>query len=1828
GSGQDTFTFDDGATLSGAIDGGAGSSNTLDYSRYTSGVSVDLSTGKAQGTGGVSHIDHLIGGSASDVLTGDDKANVIAGGPGDDIIDGGGGADTVDYGSATGAVTVNLSSQSATGGGGADTVRNVENIVGSPFDDTLTGDGNANVIRGGPGDDIIDGGGGADTVDYGGAPGAVTVNLTTMSATGGAGTDTLQDVENIIGSPFDDTLTGDGNANVIQGGPGDDALAGGPGDDTYLLVGHWGFDTVFEAAGGGGDSLVVEGSPDNDIFSVGTGIVERKDPATLAVTDNVAYGDGIESLRVDGGSGPADRIVLGGSLSLDQSVSFSADEITIAQDIFAAGGITATAEEALTVEAGVTLSTRRVSGLDHENGISTGDSGDITLKAPYTQLLSGSKLLAHVEAGGGYSPGKITLSARAGSDATGDLLRVEDIGSRVTLSDAIIKGGTVTIGADTDTDTAFGDIEDLGDTASFTLEAIGQFSVIGGWSVSKALSEVDIGPGTHIEAVDAEIRAGAKTTAKIMTIFTALGVSYGESDPRARVLVRDGASITATGDLDIHTTADSTMKISAYALNLGPERGKKWDLTAAVSKADIESTVRVSQGATLQVGGDLTVQAETHKSHSTSALGGAYADGNLGAGVAISLCTTNTNALVDGTVTVDGDVRIAATSHIPKNDISASAASGSGLLVGMMLKIPTAGLNKIREWTDRHIPSAESNSKLGVAAAVAYAEDTNNAEARIGDNASVVSGHGGIAVNSSISDVPEISANATVDSAGMAGKHKKENAAATAIVVGDFQNHADSHIGSGATVMAADVISVDSEALIPYDVQWDSIKGPGDIDDYLNSNLGIQNAFFTSWARSAATVDDIGVAGSVNVVRFNNTSSAFIDENATVLQDTLRFNPSEIVIDPDGTGKIHLGSGHGLSPGDRVVYNNGGGTDLEGLESGQAYYVLFDASDPEYIKLAPVPEGSAFALDTTGVSGSNHLLYKSTLQERNDLAFDPSRNAVTFDPTAMTGRSTEMVLGDAHHFYDGEAVVYENGIEHVLNASAFLDQANHAFFLGENHGLSDGDAVVYHVEGPGLTGLTDGNTYYVVEATETQVKLANTVGGPAIAIDFPGGSPYGALNTTVHLNLKDLGALVNGETYYVRVVDAHTIRLSDRPGGSPIVLDYDRAKGILQTFHSKEAVYVGTHAFETGDAVVYGNGGGLDIKGLTHGATYYVIRENASHIRLAATREKALNGVGLEIDASGAHGAGHTFSSLSRGVTVKAASNIETVNFAGVYGINPKRFFMSGADTAGVGVSYLDVSYEGRAVAEVRDEALVSAGSLKVEAGRDNKEISIAVSGGKAKKFGASGSISNLRVENDGIDTLAHISDKAVVVTQDLLIPDVDASLQVSAHDHSRLFNVTGGVLLGANTGIGASVAVNRIERDTLAVIGNMEEDAPGCGSLFAQGDISVSAVNDGEIDAFTVAAAVAFQSKSKPGAGADLGVGLPDGMPEGTGKFGLQVSGAVAHNTIRDTARAYIRDAEVRRADDVKIYARNHSDISSIAGSAAFAYSGNDGTSMGLAGAYSRNVVADTTEAFIEETTVSASGCVSLTSLASGDIFAVTASGSGQIRDKAVAVAGSVSINETDNATQSYIDSATLQHVDRLSLAATDESKINADGGGVALALGAGGRGSRGSVAVGAGLAWNDISNEVRAFAEETTITVSGNVYFSALSDSEIQSVSMAGAISVGASGTGSGFALGGAGAASFNEIDNTIEAYVKATGGITSASGEITIEATDSAEILANAVGGSIVVGAGGSSSGGALSIGVSLAHNTISNRTLAYIDNSGLPAPRDAMVLDAGK
>src|SRR5262249_55949034 len=111
-----------------------------------------------------------------------------------------------------------------------------------------------NIFRGLAGNDTIDGGAGIDTVDYStdfrygtfvfmnGANGVI-VNLGAGTATDGFGdTDTLSNIENVIGTNFADTITGSSADNTLTGGGGNDTLSGLDGINT--IDGGTGWDTA------------------------------------------------------------------------------------------------------------------------------------------------------------------------------------------------------------------------------------------------------------------------------------------------------------------------------------------------------------------------------------------------------------------------------------------------------------------------------------------------------------------------------------------------------------------------------------------------------------------------------------------------------------------------------------------------------------------------------------------------------------------------------------------------------------------------------------------------------------------------------------------------------------------------------------------------------------------------------------------------------------------------------------------------------------------------------------------------------------------------------------------------------------------------------------------------------------------------------------------------------------------------------------------------------------------------------------------------------------------------------------------------------------------------------------------------------------------------------------------------------------------------------------------------------------------------------------------------------------------------------------------------
>ena len=206
---------------------------------------------------GSENVDNVLAGAAgNDSISGGSGNDVLSGGDGIDTLDGGVGTDTVNYlqdatDSAT-PVDVNLSngtSQSRISGHVIDHLSGIENVISGSGNDALTGDGFANflssgggadylnggagndTLAGGEGNDQILGGAGTDLVSFSDATTAVVLNLANGQASGGSGSDTIQDVENALGSKFDDSLTGSDGANLLYGQDGNDSLAGGKGND-------------------------------------------------------------------------------------------------------------------------------------------------------------------------------------------------------------------------------------------------------------------------------------------------------------------------------------------------------------------------------------------------------------------------------------------------------------------------------------------------------------------------------------------------------------------------------------------------------------------------------------------------------------------------------------------------------------------------------------------------------------------------------------------------------------------------------------------------------------------------------------------------------------------------------------------------------------------------------------------------------------------------------------------------------------------------------------------------------------------------------------------------------------------------------------------------------------------------------------------------------------------------------------------------------------------------------------------------------------------------------------------------------------------------------------------------------------------------------------------------------------------------------------------------------------------------------------------------------------------------------------------------------------
>jgi Ca2+-binding RTX toxin-like protein len=131
-------------------------------------------------------------------------------------------------------------------------------IFGDAGDDTLLGGNSNETFEGGTGADFISGGGGFDVVSFINGL-AVRASLSDQSQnTGEALGDEYESIEGLIGSIFNDSLTGNSAANTLDGRGGNDTLTGLGGNDRYNV--NVATDRVIEAAAGGTDTVFATSS--------------------------------------------------------------------------------------------------------------------------------------------------------------------------------------------------------------------------------------------------------------------------------------------------------------------------------------------------------------------------------------------------------------------------------------------------------------------------------------------------------------------------------------------------------------------------------------------------------------------------------------------------------------------------------------------------------------------------------------------------------------------------------------------------------------------------------------------------------------------------------------------------------------------------------------------------------------------------------------------------------------------------------------------------------------------------------------------------------------------------------------------------------------------------------------------------------------------------------------------------------------------------------------------------------------------------------------------------------------------------------------------------------------------------------------------------------------------------------------------------------------------------------------------------------------------------------------------------------------------------------
>ena len=338
--------------------------------------------------------------------------------------------------------------------------------------------------------------------------------------------------------------------------------------------------------------------------------------------------------------------------------------------------------------------------------------------------------------------------------------------------------------------------------------------------------------------------ANVAPTAAPIAIKAAIAVGVGITDAEVTI---GNATITTTGDATIRSSTNHAVNVLADEDD--PKAG-----AVAVSVVVYNAVADVQPQAVLTVGGNLFVQADTTYARRNLARTVSGGDGSIGVAVAVDYANGSTDAYLDGTAHVAGNVNVTAKETtnpltgnkafvvpvLPARRLRRSRAwgptppatssttcgrsiitSGKGAISNFVSTTTKQPIKWLREKFQEKFPPeqpppvapAPMKPDIQFAGAVAIVLDTNKATARIGDGSTTdlatVEAGGSISVTSTVNSFPFLGAGSSVDSSGNKTTFEGQTAtgdtrygASLAATVGLYENDADAHIAGNAIVDA------------------------------------------------------------------------------------------------------------------------------------------------------------------------------------------------------------------------------------------------------------------------------------------------------------------------------------------------------------------------------------------------------------------------------------------------------------------------------------------------------------------------------------------------------------------------------------------------------------------------------------------------------------------------------------------------------------------------------------------------------------------------------------------------------------------------------------------------------------------------------------------------------------------------------------------------------------------------------------------------------------------------------------------------------------------